>query len=240
MCNRIRWSWWLAAALLLGSACGDDDDNDGGAAGTAAGGRGGTGGARAGAGAGGTAQGGGGAGGRTGGSGGAGGTAGRAAGSGGAGGGGAGTLCAKYGGAEAVDGVVREHIVPALAGDCRISPFFTTLTPAALLHVEDCLAIQVQGLFGCPGVTYEGSEDSAGAECRDMRASHANLGVSSGDFAALIDDVVKGLTEAGVAGADIQAAAPALLGLKDEVTEAPDNEGYTRSTDDCDADAGVP
>ncbi|MFO0747774.1 MAG: hypothetical protein U1F43_19230 [Myxococcota bacterium] len=92
-------------------------------------------------------------------------------------------------------------------GDCRINTFFTSLTPTELDHVVQCLSIQVEGLFGCEGVSYAGSKDSNGVACRSMVEAHTGLKISQGDFDALIEDVVSGLSAAGVAEADINAAA---------------------------------
>lgn len=132
------------------------------------------------------------------------------------------TLCSKYGGAAAVDAVVQGHIVPAIAGDCRINSFFTSLSADGLSHVAECLSIQVQGMFGCPGVTYAGSRDARGVPCRDMVEAHVGLQLSQGDFDALIEDVVAGLTAAGVEEADINAAAPALLGMQSAIVAQPE------------------
>ncbi len=155
----------------------------------------------------------------SGGSGTSGGSGGSSAGSGGSGGsGGTASLCAKYGGATAVAGVVKDNVFPAIAGDCRISAWFTSLTPNTQTHVLECLTIQTQEVFGCEGVTYAGSSSSI-APCRSMADAHANLGISDADFDALVEDVAAGLTEAGVEATDIQAAAPVLLGLKNDIVE---------------------
>jgi hypothetical protein len=82
------------------------------------------------------------------------------------------------------------------------------------------LSIQVQELFGCEGVQYVGAQSSLGSDCRSMTEAHQGLGISKGDFDALIEDVVTGLTEAGVSAEDIGAAAPALLGLEGDIVES--------------------
>lgn len=151
---------------------------------------------------------------------GAGGNGGASTGGNGSGGGSSDTsLCAKYGGADNVESVVKNQVVGAIAGDCRINTFFTSLGEDAFTRVNDCLAIQVQELFGCAGVTYVGSKDSNGQMCRSMSEAHLGLGISQADFDALIEDVVAGLSEAGVEQADIDAAAPALLGMQDDIVE---------------------
>jgi hypothetical protein len=146
------------------------------------------------------------------------------------------TLCSKYGGASGVESVMKENVLGAIAADCRINTFFTTLSNEMLTHVGDCLAIMGQELFGCPGITYEGSMSSVGGECRDMKSAHMGLAISQGDFDALIEDVVAGLSEAMVDEADIMAAAPALLGLSDDIVEATDD---APSKAVCEADAGT-
>ncbi len=147
------------------------------------------------------------------------------------------TLCAKYGGSSAIDQVVRTNVIGAIAEDCRINAFFTTLSEAALTRVNDCLSIQVQELFTCEGVSYQGAEDSNGLPCRSMVDAHRGLGIGSADFNALIEDVVAGLSEAGVDDADIQAAAPALLGMEPDVVEG---DASDHARDECSNEEGSP
>ncbi len=141
------------------------------------------------------------------------------------------TLCEKYGGADNVASVVNTYVVPEIAADCRVNTFFTSLTPDGLAHVSECLTIQVQELFGCEGISYAGASSSGGAACRDMKAAHQGLGISKGDFDALIEDVVAALTKAGVEQADIEAAAPALLGMEADIVE--DAAATAASQDMC-------
>ncbi|MFO0677324.1 MAG: hypothetical protein U0169_12385 [Polyangiaceae bacterium] len=156
------------------------------------------------------------------------------------------SACTKYGGASAIDMIVTNDVVAKLAGDCRISKHFTSLPAAQLTHVKECLSIQVQEVFGCPGVTYTGAKDKAGGACRDMVAAHKNLGLTSSDFDALIEDVVAVLTAKGVSMADINAVAPTLTSatLKAAVI-APQalgtgaDAGGCTSQPVCSADAGT-
>ncbi|MEP7122824.1 MAG: group 1 truncated hemoglobin [Byssovorax sp.] len=141
-------------------------------------------------------------------------------------------LCTKYGGYGTVE-VVVGHLVGALVADCRISPFFTSLTPARQQHLGDCLTKQVAVLMHCPGIKYD--TDSNGGECRDMKASHKGLGVRADDFDALIEDVVATLTKDGVTKEDIAAMAPALLYLKDDIVT---NSAPGPAKSICDAGAG--
>ncbi len=139
-----------------------------------------------------------------------------------------GSLCAKYGGAESVASVVQTNVIGEIAADCRINTFFTSLSEKEFTRVHDCLTIQVQELFGCEGIVYEGSKDSNGKVCRNMVDAHQGLQISDGDFMALIEDVVAGLQDAGVAQADIDAAAPALLGMQEDIVEKDGVEDPTK------------
>ncbi len=152
------------------------------------------------------------------------------------------SLCAKYGGADNVASVVQNNVIGAIAGDCRINTFFTSLTEDAFVRVNECLTIQVQELFGCDGIAYDGAEASNGLPCRSMKEAHLGLSISTGDFDALIEDVVAGLMEAGVEDEDIAAAAPALLGMEEDIVES---EGAEPSDMQCmlsdeEPDGGAP
>jgi len=128
------------------------------------------------------------------------------------------SLCIKYGGASNVAKVVETNVIAnSIAADCRINGFFTLLSDEAFHRLNDCLVQQVQELFGCEGVTYTNAQSRDGLACRSMLEAHAGLGISDGDFDALIEDVVKGLAAAGVEDEDIGAAAPALLGMREDI-----------------------
>ena len=131
-----------------------------------------------------------------------------------------GTLCGKYGGPENVMTVMRENVLGEIAADCRVAGFFAPLRETTVGHIAECLGIMAQELFSCPGVVYEGSMSSYDKPCRDMKSAHLGLGISQGDFDALIEDVVVGLTAAGVEEADIMAAAPVLLGMQGDIVES--------------------
>ncbi|HEY6881376.1 MAG TPA: hypothetical protein VI299_25300 [Polyangiales bacterium] len=130
------------------------------------------------------------------------------------------TLCAKYGGANGVERAIKQYVIEELATDCRIGLHFTSLPADRLARFGDCLAIQAQELFACPGVHYAGSSSPNGLRCRDMKSAHAGLGLSRGDFDALVSDLARGLAKAGIAQQDIAHVAPALLGLEDQVVES--------------------
>lgn len=146
------------------------------------------------------------------------------------------TLCSKYGGAAGIERAIKQYVLEELATDCRVGLHFVTLPANRLARFSDCLSYQAQELFGCPGVTYAGSKSPNGLVCRDMKTAHAGLGLSTGDFDAVLADVASGLLKAGVAQQDIEAIAPVLLGLEAQIVESP-VDAPTRS---CDADAGSP
>jgi hemoglobin len=131
------------------------------------------------------------------------------------------SICLSVGGGDAakgaagIDGVV-DQFVQRLASDCAINQFFTALPASGLTHVVDCLKIQVKELFGCPGVAYAGSKDSAGMTCRDMKSSHVGLGISDADYDALIADLVAVLPEGVKNHPDFGAIATALTAPRSE------------------------
>jgi hemoglobin len=129
------------------------------------------------------------------------------------------TLCAKYGGQPMVAAMIP-GILGVIAGDCRVDAYFATLGMAKINHIADCMVNQVGGLFQCPGVVYAGSVDTKGVACLDMKTAHMGMGLSVGDFNALVDDIAKGLTMGGVSAADIQSAAPALMGMEPDIVES--------------------
>lgn len=140
-------------------------------------------------------------------------------------------LCTKYGGYATMEKVVAD-LFGALVADCRVSRFFTGLTPERQAHLYDCLVKQVAVVMRCPDIRYD--VDNAGAECRDMKTSHKGLSIRGADFDALVQDLVVVLQKDGVAQADIDAIAPSLLGLRGDIVtnSAPGNARV------CDAGGG--
>jgi hypothetical protein len=130
------------------------------------------------------------------------------------------TLCSKYGGAAGVERAIKQFVITELATDCDVGPHFTMLSSNRLARFSDCLTYQAQELFACPGVRYENSKSYNGLPCRDMKSAHAGLGLSVGDFDAVIADVASGLLKAGVAQVDIDRIAPVLLGLETQIVES--------------------
>jgi hypothetical protein len=235
-------SWTPATLALIGAlscaiACGDDDDDGGttnGGSSSKAGSSnaGGEGGSSSKAGSGPTA-----------------GTAGTAIAEGGSGGGATEmTLCEKAGGgdpeagATTIDAVVQTNVIGAIAADCRINTFFLSLTPAALKHTSECLSLQVQALAGCPDKSYPaGAEDSEGVACRSMVAAHsgpATDGITTADFDALIDDVVKGV-HAGVDAVSVDLADELVSGLAPALTADTTKAAIIDEPDDTELSQGV-
>jgi hemoglobin len=140
-------------------------------------------------------------------------------------------LCTKYGGKASVATMVRDRIIPAVAADCRINAFFAGLSEPELEHVQDCLVIQMQQYFGCPGSSYAGSMDSNGQSCRSMREAHLGLSISAGDMEAFLEDVASALTLAGVDAEDIAEVAAILTPLETDIVEQA--ELSTPSQDMC-------
>lgn len=131
-------------------------------------------------------------------------------------------ICTKYGGYHTIEVVVGD-LFAALVADCRISRFFTVLTAEKQGHLYDCLVKQVAVVLGCPGIKYD--VDNAGVNCRDMATSHKGLSIRGADFDALVQDLVTVMLKDGVAQADIDAVAPKLLALRDDIVtnSAPSN-----------------
>lgn len=141
-------------------------------------------------------------------------------------------LCTKYGGYPTVEKVVAD-LFGALVADCRISKFFTGLTPERQGHLYDCLVKQVAVVLQCPGIRYD--VDNNGVECRDMVSSHKGLAIRGEDFDALVQDLVGVLQKAGVAPEDIQAVAPSILGLRSDIVT---NSAPGNAKPICDAGGG--
>jgi len=138
-------------------------------------------------------------------------------------------VCTKYGGYATVEAVIDEFLGVVVA-DCRISPFFTRLTPVRVAHTRDCLVKQVAVVLRCPGIRYD--VDNEGVECRDMKTSHKGLSIRQADFDALVQDLVQVLQTSGVAQADIDSIAPTILALRDDIVT---NSAPGRGHAICDA-----
>lgn len=138
-------------------------------------------------------------------------------------------LCTKYGGYKTIETVVGD-LFGALVADCRISRFFTVLSAEKQGHLHDCLVKQVAVVMGCPGIKYD--VDNAGVDCRDMVSSHKGLSIRGADFDALVQDLVTVMLKDGVAQADIDAVAPKLLALREDIVT---NSAPANGKSICDA-----
>lgn len=118
-------------------------------------------------------------------------------------------------GAAGVDGVIDQFIGKVVA-DCAINQYFTVLQPAQVKHLDECLKIQVKELLGCPGFTYAGAKDSAGAACRDMKAAHVGLGITEMDYDALIADLLAVTPDAVKTHPDFATVAGVLIAPKNQ------------------------
>ncbi len=115
-----------------------------------------------------------------------------------------GALCAKVGGQAAVADVASATIA-ALEADCHVGAHITLLNPNARAHFEECFAIQLGEFLGCSGVTYAGSKDSKGQNCRGMAQAHGNMTLRDADFKVFVNTAAgvlktKGFTDDDVAG----------------------------------------
>ena len=142
------------------------------------------------------------------------------------------SICERYGGYVAIETIVGD-IVDAVFADCRIAGYFAGMPPETRKHMTGCMAKQMAILTKCPGIKYDTDED--GAACRDMKTSHAGLGVRQEDFDAFIEDVVVTLTAAGIAQTDLDALDPALSYLKKDIVT---NSAPGLSKDGCGGGGG--
>jgi hypothetical protein len=72
-----------------------------------------------------------------------------------------------------------------------------------------------------------------------MEAAHEGLGLSNGDFDALLEDVAVGLAAAGVSGADIDTLSPTLLDMEEDIVELESEETTESECIEDPADAGM-
>lgn len=94
------------------------------------------------------------------------------------------TLYVRLGGKKAIVAVVDEF-VGRVAGDTRINAYFkdTAADPKRLAKFKVNLVDQICEASGGP-CKYKG---------KDMKTAHAGMGISGGDFSALVDDLVGAL-----------------------------------------------
>src|SRR5215468_2974124 len=119
------------------------------------------------------------------------------------------SLYERLGGKDAISAVVDDFAGNVL-NDPRINKKFGKSDPARLLaNLKD---------FVC---------SATGGPCRytglDMKTSHKNMGATSGEFTALVEDLIKTLDKFNVGAAEKNDLLTALAGLKGDIVENPSN-----------------
>ena len=116
------------------------------------------------------------------------------------------TLYQRLGGREAIKGVVDDFVANVVA-DPRVNSRFKGLQPAAVAKLQTNIADQICDATGGP-CAYLG---------RDMKATHAGMGITDAEWTATVEDLVKSLNKFKV-GAKEQQELLAILGpLKKDI-----------------------
>jgi hemoglobin len=115
------------------------------------------------------------------------------------------TLYERLGGLEAIKAVVDSFVVRC-AGDDRINRKFERTD---IPRLEKMLVDQVCEATGGP-CTYTG---------RDMRETHDGMGVTAGEFDALVEDLIATLGEFDVPKAEQEELLSVLAPMRDEIVE---------------------
>jgi hemoglobin len=115
------------------------------------------------------------------------------------------SLYERLGGLEAITAVV-DSFVARCAGDDRINRKFER---SDIPRLKKMLVDQVCEATGGP-CTYTG---------RDMRETHDGMGVTAGEFDALVDDLVATLDEFEVAKADQEELLSLLRPMREDIVE---------------------
>jgi hemoglobin len=120
------------------------------------------------------------------------------------------SLYDRLGGKTAIVAVV-DDFVGNCAGDKRINAFFaaTAADNARLTRFKDNLVNQICEAAGGP-CKYTG---------KDMKTAHQGMGISSADFDALVEDLVKSLDKFKVAKADKDTLLGVLGPMKPQIVE---------------------
>jgi hemoglobin len=119
----------------------------------------------------------------------------------------------RLGGIESITSVV-DAFVARCAGDDRINPKFEQTDIARL---KKMLVDQVCEATGGP-CTYSG---------RSMEETHAGMGVTAGEFDALVEDLVATLDEFDVPKAEQEELLGALAPMRDDIVEVESEETAT-------------
>jgi hemoglobin len=115
------------------------------------------------------------------------------------------SLYERLGGLEAIESVV-EAFVARCASDERINRKFERTD---IPRLKKMLVDQVCEATGGP-CTYSG---------RDMKETHTGMGVTAGEFDALVEDLVATLDELGVPDAEQQELLGTLAPMRDDIVE---------------------
>jgi hemoglobin len=120
------------------------------------------------------------------------------------------TLYKSLGGKKAIVAVV-DDFVGRVAADNRINGFFkaTASDPERLAKFKKNLVDQICEAAGGP-CKYTG---------KDMKTAHAGMGIASGDFDALVQDLVAALDKFSVKDADKQVLLGVLGPMKKDIVE---------------------
>ena len=120
------------------------------------------------------------------------------------------TLYKNLGGKKAIAAVVDEF-VGRVAADNRINHYFqqTASDPKRLASFKMKLVDQICEASGGP-CHYTG---------KDMKSAHAGMGISGGDFSALVEDLTGALDKFHVKDADKQALLGALGPMQKDIVE---------------------
>jgi hemoglobin len=122
------------------------------------------------------------------------------------------SLYDRLGGKKAIAAVVDEF-VGRVAADARINTFFaaTASDPKRLGAFKGKLVDQICEASGGP-CHYKG---------KDMKTAHRGMGVSGGDFGALVEDLVGALDKFGVPPHEKDQLLGALAPMKRDIVEKP-------------------
>jgi hemoglobin len=123
------------------------------------------------------------------------------------------TLYDRLGGKSAITAVV-DTFVAGVAADARINKKFAR---SDIPRVKAMLVDQICGATGGP-CTYTG---------RDMKEAHRNMGVTEGEFNALVEDLVASLNRFNVAKAEQDELLAILGSMKSTIVERPSTETGT-------------
>ena len=106
---------------------------------------------------------------------------------------------------------VMNSFIENVAGDDRINGFFADLPPQRIARLKELLIQQVSAASGGP-VRYTG---------RDMKSTHAGMGITTADFNALVEDLVLALNTNNVPEPAQRMLLGALAPLAGDIVERP-------------------